>query len=170
MVTLDQVLLLQKKVETAVAKIRDLTSQVQQLNSDNDALRRKCAELTKALSDKSELVTSLENEQDKIESSIINALKELDVVEDSILGNATSSEAEETVSENKVAEAENTAEAVEEEEKVIDYSSSATTVETEQKETTDSVSNETGSLFEKADEINATATNEASVNSQFDIF
>jgi len=43
MISLDQVLLLQKKVETAVEKIGALTSSNTQLKSENDALRSKCA-------------------------------------------------------------------------------------------------------------------------------
>ena len=54
MVTLDQVLLLQEKVETAVKKITSLNERVMQLESENDALRSKCAELTKAISEQSE--------------------------------------------------------------------------------------------------------------------
>lgn len=84
MISLDQVLLLQRKVETAVDKIS-------QLKSDNDALRSKCAELTKALSEKTELVSRLESEQSKIEEGILTALNRLDIVENSVL---TSSEEE----------------------------------------------------------------------------
>ena len=43
MISLDQVLLLEQKVESAVAKI-------QQLEGENAALRNKCSELTNALS------------------------------------------------------------------------------------------------------------------------
>ncbi len=88
MISLDQVLLLQKKVETAVEKINFLTGQVEQLKSDNDALRTKCAELTKALDEKTELVSSLEINQGKIEEGIITALNRLDTVENAILNGA----------------------------------------------------------------------------------
>ena len=81
MISLDQVLLLQKKVETAVEKIKALTAENEQLKADNDALRSTCAELTKAVSDKSELVSSLESEQDRIEATILDTLNQLDVVE-----------------------------------------------------------------------------------------
>jgi len=91
MISLEQVLLLQKKVETAVEKIASLSNQVKQLNSDNDALRSKCAELTKALSDKSELVTSLESDQTKIEQGILNALSRLDTVENAVLSGSSQS-------------------------------------------------------------------------------
>ena len=85
MISLDQVLLLQKKVETAVEKINFLTGQVEQLKNDNDALRTKCAELTKALDEKTELVSSLEVNQGKIEEGILTALNRLDTVENAIL-------------------------------------------------------------------------------------
>ncbi|MCR5080817.1 MAG: hypothetical protein K6B17_05695 [Treponema sp.] len=85
MISLDQVLLLQEKVGTAVEKINSLNAKVLQLESDNDALRRKCAELTNALSEKSELVSSLESTQNKIEQSILLTLNRLDAVENSIL-------------------------------------------------------------------------------------
>ena len=47
MITFDQILLLQEKIESAANKIK-------QLQAENDALRSKCAELTNALSSKSE--------------------------------------------------------------------------------------------------------------------
>ena len=66
MITLDQVLLLQKKVETAVERISSLQNEITQLRSDNDALRSKCAELTNALSVKTEQFSSYEADQNKI--------------------------------------------------------------------------------------------------------
>ncbi len=89
MVSLDQVLLLQEKVETAVRRITDLTEKNVQLKNENDALRSKCAELSKALSEKTELVSSFENQQDKIEKGIISALKKLDGLEDAVLSSST---------------------------------------------------------------------------------
>ena len=90
MISLDQVLLLQKKVETAVEKIGTLTNTIAQLKGDNDALRSKCAELTKALSAKTEQVSTLEDEQGKIEEGIMNALNRLSTVENSVLNTAGS--------------------------------------------------------------------------------
>ena len=81
MISLDQVLLLEKKVESAVAKI-------QQLQTENDALRSKCAELTNALSTKSELLSSFESEQSKIENGILHALNRLNAIENSVLHSA----------------------------------------------------------------------------------
>lgn len=85
MITLDQVLLLQEKVESAVGKISSLTEKISQLESENDALRSKCAELTKACSEKTELVSTMESTQAKIEESILLALTRLDSVEDKLL-------------------------------------------------------------------------------------
>ena len=85
MISLDQVLLLQKKVETAVEKIRSLNAEVLQLKSDNDALRRTCAELKNSLADKSGLVSSMEAEQSQIEETIRKALDQLDDVENAVL-------------------------------------------------------------------------------------
>ena len=85
MISLDQVLLLQKKVETAVEKIRSLNGQVLQLQSENDALRSKCSELQNSLADKSGLVSSLEAEQNQIEETIRKALDQLDDVENAVL-------------------------------------------------------------------------------------
>ena len=82
MITLDQVLLLEKKVESAVEKIA-------QLQAENAALSTKCSELTNALSSKSEQLTTFEKDQDKIESGILNALDRLNSIENSILKVAT---------------------------------------------------------------------------------
>ncbi|MCQ2242438.1 hypothetical protein [Treponema sp.] len=87
MISLDQVLLLQEKVESAVEKITSLTERIAQLESDNDALNRKCLELTKALEEKTEFVSTLETAQDKIEESILMTINRLDSVEDALLGN-----------------------------------------------------------------------------------
>lgn len=78
MISLDQVFLLEQKVEGAVAKI-------QQLQAENDALRTKVAELTNALSAKSEQLSSFENDQTQIESGIKKALDRLNSIENSVL-------------------------------------------------------------------------------------
>lgn len=87
MISLDQVLLLQKKVETAVEKIGSLNGIISQLKAENDALRSKCAELTNSLSEKSELISTFEAEQGKIEEGILSALNRLDTVENTLLSN-----------------------------------------------------------------------------------
>ncbi len=77
MISLDQVLLLEEKVESAVAKIA-------QLNAENAALRSKCAELTNALSAKTEQFSNFQSDQGKIEAGILKALERLDSVENAI--------------------------------------------------------------------------------------
>lgn len=78
MISLDQILLLEQRVESAVAKIA-------QLQAENDALRRKCSELTNALSSKSEQLSTFESDQNKIESGILKALDRLNSIENSVL-------------------------------------------------------------------------------------
>mgnify|MGYP006330754689 FL=1 len=83
MITLDQDLLLEQKVESAVAKI-------QQLQAENAALRNRCSELTNALSSKSEQLSSLESEQNQIESGLLKSLNRLSSIENIILNLADS--------------------------------------------------------------------------------
>lgn len=78
MISLDQVLLLEKKVESAVAKI-------QQLQAENDALRKKCDELTNSLSSKSEQLSTFETDQNQIEDGIKKALDRLNFIENTVL-------------------------------------------------------------------------------------
>lgn len=78
MISLSQVELLEQKVESAVEKI-------QQLQAENDALRKKCSELTNAISAKSEQLTSFESEQVQIENGIKKALERLNSIENSVL-------------------------------------------------------------------------------------
>ena len=81
MVSLDQVLLLEEKVESAVAKIS-------QLKAENDALRAQCAELKNSLAAKSEQISSFQLDQNKIEEGIIKALTRLNAVENYVLQEA----------------------------------------------------------------------------------
>ena len=85
MISLDQVLLLEQKVESAVEKIK-------QLEGENAALRNKCSELTNALSAKTEQLTAFESEQKTIESGIIKAIDRLNSIEHSVLKKAASVE------------------------------------------------------------------------------
>ena len=82
MISLDQVYLLEQKVESAVEKI-------QQLQAENDALRNKCTELTNALSAKSEQLSNFESDQSQIETGIKKALDRLNSIENSVLKTAT---------------------------------------------------------------------------------
>ena len=81
MISLDQVELLEQKVESAVEKIK-------QLEGENAALRNKCSELTNALSAKTEQLASFESEQKTIESGIIKAIDRLNSIEHSVLKKA----------------------------------------------------------------------------------
>ena len=81
MISLDQVTLLEEKVESAVEKIK-------QLEGENAALRNKCSELTNALSAKTEQLAAFENEQKTIESGIIKAIDRLNSIEHSVLKKA----------------------------------------------------------------------------------
>ena len=85
MISFDQVLLLQKKVESAVQKIVEL-------KSENDALRNKCSELTNALSEKTELLESFYADEKKIESSIMDALDRLNSIENSVVSQGVQKE------------------------------------------------------------------------------
>ena len=78
MISFEQVLLLEEKVEGAVKKI-------EQLNAENAALRSKCAELSNALNAKTEQFSSFQNDQSKIEEGILKALSRLDTVENVVL-------------------------------------------------------------------------------------
>lgn len=96
MISLDQVLLLEQKVESAVAKIA-------QLQAENDALRSKCSELTNALSCKSEQLSTFELDQNKIESGIINALNRLNSIENKVLNAVGQTGAQAPVTTQRVA-------------------------------------------------------------------
>lgn len=81
MISVDKILLLQKKVESAIQKI-------ERLRAENDALRTQCSELTNALSAKTELLSNFMEEGKKVEDGILSALSRLDSVENFLLDNA----------------------------------------------------------------------------------
>lgn len=78
MTTLNQVQLLEEKVEGIVVRL-------QQLQAENDALRKQCAELTNALSSKSEQLSSYTSDQNEIEDGLKKALDRLNYIENSVL-------------------------------------------------------------------------------------
>lgn len=90
MISLNQILLLEQKVESAVEKIK-------RLQAENDALRKSCEELTNALSVKSEQLSQFEQEQSQIESGIKNALERLTAIENSVLEATSQKPVEQTV-------------------------------------------------------------------------
>lgn len=166
MVTLDQVLLLQEKVETAVKKITSLNERVMQLESENDALRSKCAELTKAISEKSELVSTLEDTQAKIEQSILETLNRLDAVQDSILSRDDSnvnSVSDSHLVSHEVADVES-----EPVQPPVAEPKSIQENEIEPESQTQIVPEEESFEFEQKDEV--VSENNSSLSGQFDIF
>jgi len=78
MISLDQVELLEAKIESAVEKIT-------QLQVENDALRNRVQELSNALSAKSEQLSVCEKDQAMIETGILKALNRLNSIENSVL-------------------------------------------------------------------------------------
>ncbi|MDE7140425.1 MAG: hypothetical protein K2O09_06700, partial [Treponemataceae bacterium] len=85
MISLDQVLLLQQKVESAVSKIAELQQAVAHKDAEIAALRSKCVELTNALSAKTEQFSTFQTDQSKIEEGILKALERLNAVESTVL-------------------------------------------------------------------------------------
>lgn len=166
MVTLDQVLLLQEKVETAVKKITSLNERVMQLESENDALRSKCAELTKAISEKSELVSTLEDTQAKIEQSILETLNRLDAVQDSILSRDDSNV--NSVSNSHLISHEFADVELEPVQPPVAESKSIQGNEIEPESQTQIVPEEESFEFEQKDEV--VSENNSSLSGQFDIF
>lgn len=140
----DHVELLVRKVESIVAKT--LT-----LQAENDALRTKCAELTNALSAKTEQLASFEREQSMVEGGILKALERLSSIENSILQAADNSIQQNTVQQIPSAEAQPAA--------------AGQTVQPE-------ISNEVSAPQNDANAIrqNEQPQNPVSENGQFDIF
>src|SRR5574344_1817079 len=103
MISLDQVLLLEKKVESAVGKraelqaendalrtkCSELTNSISGRQEEMDALNNKCSELSNALSSKTEQLSSFEQDQGRIENGILKALDRLNSIENSVLKAAT---------------------------------------------------------------------------------
>ncbi|HHU36484.1 MAG TPA: cell division protein ZapB [Treponema sp.] len=77
MLTLDQVRLLENRVEKAVGKITSLTEENNRLRSQLSTLQSRTTELEG-------FVTSFKDDQGKIEAGILNALEQLSVFEDSL--------------------------------------------------------------------------------------
>ncbi|WP_407428649.1 cell division protein ZapB [Treponema sp.] len=97
MISFEQVLLLEEKVESAVKKI-------EQLNAENAALRSKCAELSNALNAKSEQFSSFQTDQSKIEEGILKALNRLNAVENVILHTTQTVQAPKSESNSEITE------------------------------------------------------------------
>ena len=77
MISLDQVRLLEQKVEKAVSKIL-------QLQKENAELKERCAFLESKAENLNKKVSDFESDQNKIEEGIANALQRLNMIEDSV--------------------------------------------------------------------------------------
>jgi len=82
MITLDQIQMLERKVEGAVAKIAAL----QELNT---ALRDKNTQLEQANATLTQRISSFEADQSRIEQGILNALDRLNSMESAVLKSGT---------------------------------------------------------------------------------
>lgn len=80
MISIEQIHLLEQKVENAVGKIA-------QLKAENEELRNKCTELSNTLANKNEQLNAFEQDQNKIEGCILKALDRLNSVENAVLEN-----------------------------------------------------------------------------------
>ena len=101
MISLDQVHVLEKKVESAVSKIVEL-------KNENAALKNRISLLEKENTELNSKVSVFEKEQNRVEESILSVLNRLDVVEDTVSSSAvapSSSVVNETITEES-AEAE----------------------------------------------------------------
>ena len=78
MISLVQIQLLEEKVESAVAKILQLTE-------ENEALARRCAQLEDEKAKLQDNLLNFHQDQERIEQGIIKALDRLNVVENSVL-------------------------------------------------------------------------------------
>jgi chromosome segregation ATPase len=85
MISLDQVQLLEHKVETVVAKITDLQKENDFLRSKFSELKVQYDEMQKANVELSAKVSLYEQNQPTIESGIMKALERLNNIEDSVL-------------------------------------------------------------------------------------
>ncbi len=77
MLTLDQIKLLEAKVEKAIGVIN-------KLNEERNALKIKLAEKNKRISELENLIVSFKDDHSKIEDGVLNALDLLSVFEDSL--------------------------------------------------------------------------------------
>lgn len=78
MISLVQIQLLEEKVESAVAKILQLTK-------ENEALAQRCAQLEDEKAKLQDNLLNFHQDQERIEQGIIKALDRLNVVENSVL-------------------------------------------------------------------------------------
>jgi uncharacterized phage infection (PIP) family protein YhgE len=97
MLSLDQVRLLENRVEKAVGKIENLTAENAQLRTQLSGLQTRVNELEG-------LVRSFKDDQGRIEEGILNALDKLSAFEDSVFHNEQTAPAQTVVPEIRGAE------------------------------------------------------------------
>jgi FtsZ-binding cell division protein ZapB len=77
MISLSQIQELEAKISTAVTVIKNL-------KEENTSVKDKLGSYQKRIEELEILISKFKSEQDKIEEGIINALKQLDKIEDSV--------------------------------------------------------------------------------------
>ncbi len=156
MITLDQIQMLERKVESAVAKIAAL----QELNA---VLRDKNTELEHANGMLSQRISSFEADQGRIEQGILNALDRLNSMESAVLKSSSSALATQTNNTQPT----HAPEQIVQETEVEEIHSEPQTNETEQY-------SEQTEINDPSDEIaldfDTEASESSSKNQQFDIF
>lgn len=78
MISLDQIGVLEKRINSAVDKIELLTK-------ENRELRLKCEELSAALHDKSVRISALESEGERVTDGLLKAMGRLNTIEGSVV-------------------------------------------------------------------------------------
>lgn len=78
MISLDQIGVLEKRINSAVDKIESLTK-------ENRELRLKCEELSAALHDKSLRILALENEGERVTDGLLKAMGRLNTIEGNVV-------------------------------------------------------------------------------------
>ncbi len=95
MISLDQIQLLGKKVESALIRIVEL-------QNENAELQNKCAELETRNSELSRLVADFEQDQNTIEQGILSVLDRLNSIENTVLQTDSESTSSTNLSANTI--------------------------------------------------------------------
>ena len=93
MISLDQVHILEKKVESAVSKIVEL-------KNENAALKHRISLLEKDNAELSSKVSVFEKEQNRVEEGILSVLNRLDEVEDTVSTSVPAADVSSNINEN----------------------------------------------------------------------
>ncbi|MGL4987247.1 MAG: cell division protein ZapB [Treponemataceae bacterium] len=88
MISLEQIQLLEKKVETAITRILELQAENSLLKSSNSDLTIQNEQLVQKVADLQESVSVYEVDKDRIEQGIVSALNRLTDVENTVLKNS----------------------------------------------------------------------------------